>query len=141
MTPEEFTQLPPAIALRILLDILPASMTTKLEAVEKPQMPRTPKYDLRVWRKAGFQWASEMSLEGLTFVRNRSLESADKGGDYAEKDAKQAEKLKYWTDYRAVFPDNAVGVIRGEDSVTAEPPRDKARIWTPLPKGDDDVPF
>ena len=138
MNREEFTALPPSMALSILLDILPSGMTAKIEGIEKPKVPLPPKYDMKVWRSGGaFQWASEMDLESLTWFRNRSLKSAESGGQYAEKDRGTADKLERFTKYRAVFPSSAINLTRGDDDVTAATPSGKAKVWTPLPKGDD----
>lgn len=137
MNREEFTALPPSMALSILLDILPSGMVAKIEGIEKPKVPFPPKYDMRVWRKSGFQWASEMDLESLTWFRDRSLKSAESGGQYAEKDRGTADKLERFTKYRAVFPSSAINLTRGDDDVTAATPSGKAKVWTPLPKGDD----
>ncbi len=137
MTPEDFDKLPPALAIKVLAQIMPC-FAGRIESLEVPKVTRAPKYDFKIWRKGGFQWSSETSLEGLTYWRDLAIKSAASGGDYAEKDQKKADQLKFWTDYRQAFPETAVSLIRGDDQVTAEAPVDKPRIWTPLPKDDGD---
>ncbi len=125
MSPDEFAGLPPAMALAIIAGH--PSLAKFLDAQELPKIPRTPKYDCKIFRKGGYMWASETDLEGLKFWRQRSLDSAEKGGKYADKDTKQAERLKYFIEYRAVS-DGAISLIRGDDMVDARAPSYKPRV-------------
>ncbi len=140
MTEDEFYALPLGFKCDTLAKIMPG-FAGRIESLEVPKVPRAPKYDFKMWRRGGHQWASETSLEGLTYWRDLAIKSAASGGDYAEKDQKKADQLKFWTDYRQAFPETAVSLIRGDDQITAEAPVDKPRIWTPLPKDDDGDPF
>lgn len=135
MTAEDFFALPPAIALRALFDSLDEQTTASLLAREKPEEPRRPKYDAQLHGKAGFAWASESDARGLHWFRNRSLESAAKGGEWAAKDTKQAENLAKWIAWREWYPDAVWSGVRGDEQVNAAPPSAKPRVHPRIGNG------
>lgn len=151
MTPEAFYSLPPAIALRILVEGS-AKLREIVEQTEPPKVPRSPKYDQRVSRKGGFMWASEMTLSDLEWWMSHKLERASQGGQYAEKDGKLAEKLRYWVEWRRVEPTAQWQGERNHEHVVARAPNGKAPVYdweprgevtSPLPSEDDgdELPF
>lgn len=100
MDKSSFASLPLAMALAALYDAVPA-----LASVPAPEVPRMPRFDSPLSRKGGtFCWMSEMELESLTWWRDKKRESAQQGGQYAEKDEKTATRLDYWIKYRQVEP-------------------------------------
>jgi hypothetical protein len=119
MTKEEFMALPAALALGLLWD---AGLDKRLATVEAPRAPRPPKYDMAIYRKGGIQWASEMDLSGLEWWQARYREGAASGGEYAEKDAKRAEKMQYWIDWRRADPQAIWSGTRNDTAVTARAP-------------------
>lgn len=128
MTPDEFFSLPSGIALRVLFDALPRELSDSVLARAKPEEPRRPKYDAQLHGKAGFAWASETDLGGLHWFRNRSLESAAKGGEWAAKDQKMADNLGRWIAWREWYPDAVWSGIRGEAEVVASAPCAKPKV-------------
>lgn len=124
MNRDEFISLPPAIALGVLYDIA----ASKIASVPAPEVPRPPRYDLRIYRKEGFQWASECDLRGLQYWQGRYQESASKGGQYAEKDQKRAVELDRWIGWRICNPTAIWTGTRGDTPVTAAPPADKPKV-------------
>ncbi len=136
MTPEELGALPWGIACPIILSTMPPVVTNKLADIEAPRSPPCPKYDRKIFRKGGrHQWASETSLEGLRHWAGLAKESADGGGQYAEKDLKQYTELSYWIGWRIWNPTGRARMTRGDDeNVVAEAPMDKPAVWSPLPK-------
>lgn len=127
MTREEFTALPLGIALGLLWD--QNGSIDDISRVPAPQVPRSPKFDSPIYRKGGLQWASEMDLEGLRFWHRVYTESAQKGGEYAEKDRKRASQISHWVAWRAADPSSRWRGIRGETEVTAEPPSGKPAVY------------
>lgn len=117
MDRSQFASLPVGIALGLLYDLNPG-----LAKVAPPELARSPKYDGKIFRKGGFVWMSEMEAEGLRWWQARKLESAGGGGQYAEKDAKQAETLGKWIAWREQNPAACWVGIRGDETVTAAPP-------------------
>lgn len=127
MTRAEFLALPPSLALAVLLDAAPG-LVAKLEAIPVPVRPRKPKYDFAIYRRDGVQWASETDAEGLTFWRKRYQESADKGGQYAAKDAKRVKTLDAWLAWRAAEPTAQWIGERNDEEVTARPPTSHPKV-------------
>jgi hypothetical protein len=156
---EELLALPPNMALRILVNAMLPSLPEvfdNIAQVEAPRAPRSPKYDFRIRRKGGYAWASETDLDGLRFWCGKYKESAGSGSQWAEKDAKNADKLEYWIAWRECFPKDAWQGQRNDEQVTAAVPSHKPHIheWEPraetlAPKGDayeehgesDEIPF
>lgn len=165
MTPDEFSKLPPAVALRALLQAVP-SLAQAIASAPLPELPRRPKYDMPIYRKGSIQWASETDLAGLQWWSDRYAQSSDP--KYAEKDAKRVQTLARWIAWREVEPGARWVGVRNDDSVTAAPPSDRPRVYRlknasdvlmaglplvakgepieapPLHKaqgGDDDIPF
>lgn len=148
MTKEELFGLPVGLQLRVLFEVL-TKMTPKAEAtlgaISKPMVPRSPKFDMRIYRKGGFQWASETNLESLQFWHKRAEESVAAGGEYAEKNEKQAKQLKYWLDYRTAEPNAPWSGERDRENVTSAAPSGKPRVHESngprgRPKPDDEGP-
>lgn len=131
MTREEFAALPPALGLKMLLDAIAKAAPEVFKALaymDAPKVPRPPKYDMRISRKGGYQWASETDLEGLRWWLNRFRSSAADGGKYAEKDEKRADKLEYWVSWREACPDNIWTGQRNDSAVTAAAPVGKPHV-------------
>ena len=126
MTRDEWISLPPALALRVLWDALPAGALAILEQTPAPQVPRAPKYDTEIYRKDGVTYASEYDAEGLRYWRDRAKQSTDP--KYAESDAKKAKALDFWIEYRAYFPNAPWTGERNRQTVTADTPSPKPRI-------------
>lgn len=149
MTKEQFTALPAAMALGILWDV--AKLGERLANVEAPKVPFSPKYDARIYRKDGFQWASETNLESLRFWHGKMAASAAGNGEYAAKDAKRAETLERWIKWRECFPDSIWSGERDETRVTAAAPSGKPELQSSRKAGappedadasyDTDIPF
>jgi hypothetical protein len=134
MTRDEFLSLPANVALGLLLDGS-AKLKEIVESTEKPRSPLSPKFDRKVYRKGGFTYASEMSLENLTYWLGKKREGAVGGGQYADKDAKDAEQLDRWVKYRSWFPNDPWTGTRGDsEGVRAAPPSKSPRIHATQPK-------
>lgn len=131
MTKEEFTSLPPALALGLLYDAVPS-----LAGVEAPTAPLPPRYDLKLPKSGRCICASEMELASLEWYLQRSRESAESGGPYAEKDAKRAESLERWVAWRKCEPTAQWSGTRGDIQVTADPPSREPtlRDWQEQPQ-------
>jgi hypothetical protein len=147
MTRDELLALPPNVAIKVLLQALAKtvpSLPQELARIDAPKTPRPPKYDLRISRKGGYQWASETDLEGLRWWLNRFEVSAAEGGQYSDKDAKRAEKLRYWVDWRECYPDTPWSGQRNDEPCKASAPVAKPAVheWEPrghlplTPRGD-----
>jgi len=142
MKKEEFMGLPPSVALGLLWDAL--GCETLLAGVEKPKPAFPPKYDLKVYRKNGWNWASELPLETLLFWCGKAKESADGGGPYAEKDRKKVESLQRWIAWRLAEPTARWKGERNNSVVTAAEPSRDPKLYTedePGPATDGDIPF
>jgi len=122
----DFDALPVAVKVKLLADL--AFERDAFAMKEAPKVPRPPKWDARIRRKDGYQWASETDLSSLIFWHGRAQEGAEKGGEYAERDAKQAKTLSYWISYREAFPDDAWTGERNDAVVTARPPSRSPKI-------------
>lgn len=127
MTRDEFLALPPSVALAVLLDAAPG-LIAKLEPMPVPKIPPRPRFDFSIYRKDGLTWASECDAENLAFWRKRSQESADKGGQYAAKDAKRVKTLDAWIAWRRVEPSAQWSGERNNEVVTASPPSGRPRV-------------
>jgi len=130
MNRDDFTSLPIPLALGLLWDIAQA----KLENLERPNVPRSPKYDDRFTRKKGqFCWVSEMTLDSLEFWRRKKAEGAAAGGQYADSDGKWVAKFDKWIEWRRLFPYEEWSGTRGEDRANGAPPsKDPAlHAWGP----------
>jgi hypothetical protein len=138
VSPEELKALPHGLAVKVLLEVLTKSstFTQKLAEVEAPKPVRAPKFDARISRKGGYQWASETDLDGLRWWYARFTTSAADGGQYAEKDQKRADKLAYWVAYREAYPDAVWTGQRNDDVCTASAPSGKPRVHEWEPRGE-----
>jgi hypothetical protein len=147
VTREEFIALPPAVALGILWDRF--GFAERLRDVAAPKLPYPPRYDARIYRKGGFQWASETDLEGLRFWHARYVEGAEKGGQWAAKDKKRADELARWIAWREAFATECWRGTRDNAEIVAASPSRKPEILSsgrrdaPTDSTDDtnDVPF
>jgi hypothetical protein len=133
VTRDEFNALPVALQVRLLVDVL--KLGDKLAGMEAPKVARSPKFDMRISRKGGYQWASETDLDGLRWWFNRFTASAAEGGQYAEKDQKRADKLAYWVSWREAHPDVIWTGQRNDDVCTASAPTAKPRVHEWEPRG------
>lgn len=129
MTRDEFLSLPPGVALRILFDALDEETVHAIDRAEKPEVPRAPKYDYTIYRQNGIQYASETDIRGLTFWRDRAQASANGGGEWAIKDAKNAENLNRWLAWREFFPNEAWSGERNRVELVAAPPSARPRVY------------
>lgn len=128
MTREEFLSLPPAVAMRVLIDCLDENAHAALKRAEKPKLPLPPKYDEAIYRQGGVQWASETDLEGLRFWQLRAQNSARKGGEWAEKDQKKADALTRWITWRECYPGASWSGERNRAAVTAPAPSSRPAV-------------
>lgn len=129
MDRDAFLKLPPALALRVLFDCLDEETVRAIGNVEAPKEPRCPRFDRTIFRQGGVNYASECSLEGLRFWHKRSVESAASGGQYADKDRKNAEELARWIAWREWYPDAVWSGERNNQQVTAKPPTQKPTVY------------
>lgn len=127
MTRDEWMQLPPALAMRLLWDVLPEGARAALEDMPPPQVPSAPKYDTAIYRSGGVTYASEYDSEGLRYWRDRAKQSTDP--KYADSDAKKVKALGYWIEYRAYFPSTPWTGERNRVTVSARPPRNKPEVY------------
>lgn len=150
MNKEQFCALPVAIALGLIYDMA----RPKLEPMPMPRVPLPPKYDGRLGKTGGFVWMSEMDINSLEWWLAKKTESSLKGDQYAERNAKTAETLAKWVEWRKLFPNDRWNGTRGNDRVTAEPPSREPQLqqWddskqppkrgaTPKASEDDDYSF
>lgn len=135
MKKEEFCALPTAIAMGLLWDAS-AKIRVTIGAMEAPHIPQPPRFDSMQFRKGGYNFVSEMTLESLEFWKKKAEESANAGGQYAEKDAKRAKNLEYWIAWRRVFPEAIWSGERNHEIVTAKPPSKSPELHTRLEGGD-----
>ena len=152
MTKEQFCALPPALALSLVWDAMQLQ-STALGTMPEPKRAGPPRYDMRVYRKGGHCWASEMNLDSLRYWHRKATEGAASGSKYAEKDAKKAKQLDYWIAWRAIEPETAWNGTRDNAATFAAPPsrdptiysRDAQPTGDPEPEPsateDDDIPF
>lgn len=129
MDREAFFALPPAIALRVLFDCLDSETAKELARKEAPVSPKPPKYDYTIYRRDGVMFASECSLSTLRYWQKRAAESAASGGQYADKDRKNAESIARWIAWREWYPDQVWSGERNRDAVVALPPADKPNVY------------
>lgn len=134
MTREEFLALPASVALALLWDHCP-DIARVLASATAPQVPRAPRYDARIYRKDGYQWASEMDLGSLVYWKSKYSSSTNE--KYAEKDAKRARELEYWIAWRRVDPTSRWTGKRNDEEVTADAPRPKPFIYAREQRRDD----
>jgi hypothetical protein len=125
---DAFFALPAAVAIRVLFDCLDEETVRAIGNAEKPVAPRCPKFDRKIFRQGGVMWASECSIECLSFWRTRALQPAT-DSKYEEANRKQAEELGRWIAWREWYPDAAWGGERDRDQVTAKPPSDKPTVY------------
>lgn len=138
MTRDEFTSLPLAVFLGLFWD-KNSGLREVMERTPKPQLPRPPKYDRRIYRKGGYQWASESALESLCYWHGKYAQSAGQGGEYAERDAKNAKELAFWIAWRRIEPNTVWSGKRNDEQVTADAPRDKPFVYEREPRNDTPV--
>jgi hypothetical protein len=135
MTPDDFLSLPAPVALRILLDGS-AKLKEIVENTEKPRGPLPPKYDFRLRRKnQRYVWASEASLESLTWELGRAKAEAVEGGQWADKAAKNAETLQRWVNWRTWEPVARWQGTRGDNGVHALAPSKHPTMHDWEPRG------
>lgn len=138
MTREELLSLPAGLALKLLTGFLAdQGLDAYLASVEKPRVPRAPKWDQKIARKEGYQWTSETDLESLRYWCGKYRSGADAGTEWSERDRKNADKLSYWIAYREVFPSEPWAGERNNAVVTAAPPNRKPTVhpWGPRSGG------
>lgn len=129
MTKAEFLALPMVLQVRLLFEALSEETSRALLDREAPQIPKSPRYDLAIYRQGGNSWASEHSLDGLVWWRNRYKAGAEGGGQYAEQDRKRVTNLDKWVEWRELFPNECWSGTRGNEDVTAKPPTTKPTVY------------
>jgi hypothetical protein len=147
---DEFCGLPTAIALGLIYDLARA----KLEPMPMPRVPLPPKFDGRLGKTGGFIWMSEMDLGSLEWWLGKKTASSLEDNQYAERNAKTADTLAKWVEWRKLFPDARWNGTRGDQRVTAEAPSREPKLqeWSdkkkpvqresaPPPAEDDDYRF
>jgi len=103
MNHDEFCSLPTALALDVMWRAF--GLEERLRDYPAPKVPQPPKYDYKIWRKGGYQWASETDLNGLNYWLRKAQESAaNTASQYAAKDAKKADSLQRWVAWRTSAP-------------------------------------
>lgn len=136
MTRDEFCGLPAAVALGLLWD-KSAGIRDAMSKVDAPPRPRPPKYDQAIYRKGGVSWASEHDLSGLEYWCRKYTESAEHGGEYAEKDAKKAKQVAFWIAWRRCDPTARWSGERNHEQVTADAPSSKPFVFEREPRRED----
>jgi hypothetical protein len=128
---DEFRFLPSAIALGLVYDLL----EEQLARMDAPSVLRPPKFDGKLPKSGGFVWLSELALDSLEWWLSKKRESAEGGGQYAEKDAKLVATLEKWVTWRRVFPYEQWSGTRGDDRAIATFPCKNPRLrqWEPRP--------
>ncbi len=121
MNRDELETLPEPVFRRVLLDALDDETTGLLERAEKPEVPRKPKYDRKIYKQGAFYWASETTFSDLEWLHNRAASGAN-DPKWGEKNAKQAQALKRWVDWRRIEPDAVWSGIRDDRDVTGAAP-------------------
>lgn len=129
MTEDDFFQLPATVAIRILFDALGQDQVATVLAREKPKLPLPPKYDAAIYRREGVMWASECDIETLRYWRGKYQESADKGGEWADKDRKRVETMDRWITWREVYPDATWGGERDRKHGVSRGPSSKPKVY------------
>jgi hypothetical protein len=146
MNRDQFDALPPTMQLRALTEIVLDGRS--LDEINYGRRPFPPRYDARIGRRGGYQWASETDLEGLKFWLKNLQARAGKGGQYAAKDAKRAKDLERWVAWREWEPRVQWNGQRFDATVKAAPPSNKPQLHeyeqkqqngTSQPTDDDDV--
>lgn len=112
----EFESLPTHAQMHIIAELL----EDRIDGIPYVEPPRAPKYDVRLYGKGGYSYASESLVKDLQFYADRAR--ANTNPQYAEKDQKLAASLDRWIAYREVDPMGRVTTMRGEEQVTAQPP-------------------
>lgn len=132
MTREEFTGLPVLVALGALYDLVP-----EIQDAPVPDYAKPPRYDGRLTRRKGqFCWMSEMTLDDLTWWRDKKQESVDDGGEFAERNEKTLRALNHWVAWRTICPNDAWRGKRGDDWATGAVPTREVRMhsWSDQPQ-------
>lgn len=90
-------------------------------------MSQAPRYDFKISRKGGYQWASESDLEQLQFWCARFSNPTDPR--WADRDKDRARKIEYWVRFREADPYSRWKGTRGNFEVTANQPTNKPTIF------------
>jgi hypothetical protein len=134
VTEAEFLALPLAtrweVVYRLLHDrlvTLPSPTVSPTEPspsdpIRRLPPPRPPRFDSKLRRRGGFQFASESEVSSLEWFRARAAESAEAGGRYSDQDHKLAAELAYWIAWRSAHPAECWVGIRNGQRVKAQPP-------------------
>jgi len=138
MTKEEICALPAATAIGLLYECVVNGR--ELESMEAPRPPQSPKFDHRIRRKDGCQWASETDLEGLRFWHNRAIQPGDP--KWADKNEKEARSLLFFIKWREANPNALWQGERNHEQFTAKPASSKPTVhsWEPRASDTDPAP-
>lgn len=127
MTRDEFLALPPSLALAVLLDAAPG-LVAKLADIPAPAVPKSPRFDMPIYKGGGIQWASETDVSGLSFWRALYQKDVDKGGEWLAKNTKRLRNIDAWLAWRRVEPAAQWSGERNDAAVTAAPPSSHPRL-------------
>lgn len=142
MTRDEFSALPAALQVQVLLDCLEhvPHFPARFAAAPTPRVEFPPKYDARIRRAGGICWASECDLEGVNYWLKRAEEGAASGSEFAEKDRKQAVALAKFRAWREQNPGVQWTGVRGDETVTAAPPSSRPTVYPVASRRNDPPP-
>jgi hypothetical protein len=90
-------------------------------------MAQPPRYDFKIRRKGGYQFASETDLEGLQYWHTAKSRPSS-NPQYAANDQAEAKKLGYWVAWRTDDPYSRWKGTRGNAEVVAAQPSDKPTV-------------
>ena len=130
MTLEELLALPPVLAIKVIYDCLDEDAVAAIKAKPPIKAPQQPRFDFALYTSSGNTYASECTLKQLDWYIERAKKSVAEGGQYAQQNAKQLEKLTEWRRWRGCNPTVIWVGRRGDDeSVVAAPPSDRPRVY------------
>ena len=127
MTEVEFTALPVGLALALVYRS--QSTRTPLKDMPAPRPVLPPKYDQRIRRKGGFQWASETDLDGLRFWERKADEGVN-DPEWGTKNARESKALDFWIHWRAENPTSRILTPPASASPRSQP----SRLPAPAPR-------
>lgn len=96
-------------------------------ANQRRNVAQSPRYDFKIRRKGGYQWASETDLEGLQFWHGLASKPST-NPQYEAKDKEKAKRLSYWVSWRESDPYSRWKGVRGDSEVVALQPSDKPTV-------------
>lgn len=122
MDRSEFFALPLALRVRVLFDALDEDAARFIAEAKAPPIPRSPKFDMAIYRASGVMFASEVDGEGLSYWAKRYEADVAKGGQYEAANRKRLDSIQRWIAWRECFPDAIWIGKRNDVDVVAKPP-------------------